>query len=265
MPSLCITNMHHGLKEQLDKLAEKFNNESFIELDPITVPHRFSKLQDIEISAFFSATLAWGQRKSIINNALKLMQAMDHAPHDFVLNHSTSDLNQLKGFVHRTFQFDDLCYFLLFLQHHYRNFPSLENAFADGMGTNDEDTGNGLRYFHGYFFSLTHPIRTLKHVSTPLKNSACKRLNMFLRWMVRHDNSGVDFGLWKGIKMSQLLCPLDVHVQRTAIELGLLERTQADWKACLELTNNLRNFDNNDPVKYDYALFGRSLQLSSKV
>jgi uncharacterized protein (TIGR02757 family) len=256
--------MRPGLKEQLDKLSKQFNCESFIESDPISVPHRFSKLQDIEIAAFFSAILAWGQRKTIIRNALRLMEAMDYAPHDFVVSYHESDLKNLRHFAHRTFQFEDLRYFLHFLQNHYQKHNSLEPAFLLGMKDGDTDMGNALQGFHAYFFSMPHPLRTMKHISSPAKNSACKRLNMFLRWMVRRDQAGVDFGLWNQIRMSQLLCPLDVHVQRTALELGLLNRKQADWKACLELTYNLKIFDPEDPVKYDYALFGRSLLVHAK-
>ncbi len=243
----------------MDYLEKRINNAEFIEGDPVCIPHMFSKLQDREISGLFAALLAWGQRKTIIKNAEKLMQLMDFAPHDFIVHHREQDRQRFEKFVHRTFQFDDLLYFLEFLQFHYKQHPSLETAFSDGMSAKDETVENGLKHFHRYFFSLPHLHRTEKHLQTPERKSACKRLNLYLRWMVRHDNAGVDFGIWKQIKMHQLICPLDVHVHRAAWEMGLLSQKQANWQAALELTQNLKSFDSEDPVRYDYALFGYSM------
>jgi uncharacterized protein (TIGR02757 family) len=248
-----------ALKALLDGMADNWNAPGFIQDDPISIPHRFKRQDDIEIAAFFAATLAWGQRKSIIASTNRLMAAMDEAPADFVRNHTSKDLRTLRAFVHRTFKFEDLACFLRFFQYHYQRHSSLEPAFTASLGASDIHVGEALTGFHNYFFSLPHEPRTRKHVSTPARGSACKRLNMFLRWMVRSDRSGVDFGIWKGILPSQLLCPLDLHVQRAALELGLLTRQQADWKACLELTERLRSLDAVDPVRYDYALFGWSL------
>lgn len=247
------------LKAMLEKLANEWNSPGFIQDDPISIPHRFSRQDDKEIAAFFAATLAWGQRKSIIASTNRLMAAMDEAPADFVRNHTEKDLKPLRNFVHRTFKFEDLACFIRFFQHHYQRHKSLESAFTANLGAGDLHVGEALAGFHDAFFSLPHEPRTRKHVSTPARGSACKRLNMFLRWMVRSDGTGVDFGIWKGISPSQLLCPLDLHVQRAALELGLITRKQADWKACLELTENLRKLEPVDPVRYDFALFGWSL------
>jgi uncharacterized protein (TIGR02757 family) len=188
------------------------------------------------------------------------MELMDQEPHQFIIYHSPHERNRFSHWVHRTFQFDDLLYFLEFLQFHYRQHESLETAFTQTLHTGDKTVENGLIGFHQYFFSLEHLRRTEKHLQTPLRKSACKRLNLYLRWMVRSDDRGVDFGLWKQVKMSQLLCPLDVHVQRAAMATGLLKRKQSDWAACLELTSNLRKLCPEDPVRYDYALFGMSLE-----
>lgn len=249
-----------ALKALLDRFADDWNAPGFIQDDPISIPHRFSQQDDREIAAFFAATLAWGQRKSIIASTNRLMAAMDEAPADFVRNFTAKDLRPLRNFVHRTFQFEDLHCFLRFFRHHYREHTSLETAFTRHLHPGEPHVGSALAGFHDYFFSLPHEARTRKHVSTPQRGSACKRLNMFLRWMVRSDRSGVDFGIWKQISPSQLLCPLDLHVQRAALALGLLERKQADWKACLELSGHLRALDPSDPVRYDYALFGWSLE-----
>lgn len=243
--------MNARLYNLLEQKYRQYNSASFIETDPISIPHRFSKKQDIEIAAFFSATIAWGNRKSIMASANKLMNLMDNAPHDFVLNHQDNDLKNLLEFKHRTFNATDTLYFVEFFKQHYLKHESLEDAFIKPKG---------LACFHDYFFSLEDsPHRTRKHIATPLRGSTCKRLNMFLRWMVRKDKSGVDFGLWKKIKPSQLLIPLDVHVDRTARKLGLIKRKQTDWQTVIELTNNLKQFDANDPVKYDYALFGMGI------
>jgi len=245
------------LKTYLDQCVEQHNQPNFIENDPIQIPHRFSKLQDIEITAFFASMLAWGQRVTIINKVNQLIELMDNAPYDFLVNHEEKDRARFELFKHRTFQPIDCLYFIEFLQQYYQKNETLETAFAQHLKAGDEHTGNALRGFHDLFFSLENaPQRTRKHIATPARKSSCKRLNMFLRWMVRKDEKGVDFGLWENIKMSQLLMPLDVHVDRVARRLGLLERKQRDWKSVLELTENLRRFDENDPVKYDFALFG---------
>ncbi|MCX6351803.1 MAG: TIGR02757 family protein [Bacteroidetes bacterium] len=245
------------LKSFLDEKVTQYNNSSFIEDDPICIPHSFSKLQDIEISGFFAATFAWGQRKTIINKTRELMQLMDNTPHDFILNHSEKDLLPLTHFKHRTFNQTDLFYFIDFFKNYYAKHQSLEDAFAKKLNPKSKNIGEALINFQDVFFSLPqYPERTKKHVATPIRNSSCKRINMFLRWMVRDDKMGVDFGLWKRIKPSQLLCPEDIHVGRVARQLGLLSRTQSDWQATLELTHNLKKLDATDPVKYDFALFG---------
>jgi uncharacterized protein (TIGR02757 family) len=249
--------MPPSIKALLDERAATFNNPAFIESDPIGIPHRFTKLQDIEIAGFWTAMLAWGRRETIIRKASELLQLMGDAPHDFILNHREKDRAAFLDFKHRTFQPTDTLYFLEFLQWFYRNHTTLEAAFLKNASPADEHTGPALTGFHRIFFSLPHaPARTRKHVATPERNSTCKRLNMFLRWMVRHDGRGVDFGLWKNIKPAQLLIPLDVHVERVARSLGLLERKQTDWRAVLELTARLRQLAPQDPVKYDFALFG---------
>lgn len=243
------------LKALLDKKVGVFNSAGFISSDPISVPKKFNKLQDIEIAGFFAAIFAWGQRKTIINKANELMERMDNSPHQFIVQHQDSDLKKLLGFKHRTFNDTDLLYFVHFLKYYYSNFDSLERAFLPKE--EEKDVEQALARFRNEFFSLeTAPHRTKKHVATPLNNSSCKRINMYLRWMVRSDDSGVDFGLWKGIKPSQLFCPLDVHVERVAVELGLLKKQASNWKAVKELTEKLRQFDPVDPVKYDFALFG---------
>lgn len=249
-----------ALKALLDTYAERFNEPGFIELDPISIPHRFSLPQDIEISGLFSALLAWGQRATILKNLTQLMALMDGAPHDFVKNHQAKDRKRFEGFVHRTFNDSDLLYFLTFLQYHYQHHESMENLFTAGMSAKDKDMENGLAHFHRQFFALPHLSRTEKHVSTPERKSACKRMNLFLRWMVRIDKKKVDFGIWRNISPSKLLCPLDVHVHRTALELGLIRRTQADWQTTQELTRALRKLDAEDPVKYDFALFGMGIE-----
>jgi uncharacterized protein (TIGR02757 family) len=248
------------LKALLDDYVERYNEPGFIGLDPISIPHRYSVTQDIEISGLFSALLAWGQRTTILKNLAQLMALMDHAPHDFVKNHQPKDRKPFEGFVHRTFNDADLIYFLTFLQHHYQSHGSMEILFTQGMSAKDKDMEMGLVHFHRNFFSLPHLSRTEKHVSTPERKSACKRMNLFLRWMVRLDNKKVDFGIWRNISPAQLLCPLDVHVHRTALHLGLVERTQADWRTTQELTQALRKLDPLDPVKYDFALFGMSIE-----
>ena len=244
------------LKGLLDEYVDRYNRPDFIPDDPICIPHQFTRLQDIEIAGFWVAMLAWGQRKTIINKANDLLDRMDRAPYDFILNHQEQDRVRFQDYVHRTFQPLDALYFLELLQTHYRQHRSLETAFTQSLAPNAETIETALRGFHEYFFGLPEaPQRTRKHVATPARNSTCKRLNMFLRWMVRQDDRGVDFGLWKQIKPSQLLMPLDVHVDRVARRLGLIDRKQRDWKTVLELSNHLRQYAPEDPVKYDFALF----------
>ena len=245
--------------ELLESKYKEYNEPAFIANDPVSVPHRFTKKQDIEIAAFFAATIAWGNRKAIITSANRFVELMDNAPHDFVINHKEQDLKGFLNFKHRTFNPTDALYFIEFFKEHYAKYDSLEDAFLQDAvkSVNAEPL---LINFHNYFFSLEDaPHRTRKHVATPARGSTCKRMNMFLRWMVRKDKSGVDFGLWKKIKPAQLLIPLDVHVDRTARKLGLIKRKQTDWQAVLELTESLRAFDPKDPVKYDFALFGLSV------
>ena len=246
--------MAQNLKQILDEKALQYNSAEFIESDPICIPHSFSHREDIEISAFLSASIAWGQRKTIIGNARKLMELMDHAPAAFIKGHSSRDRLVFKGFVHRTFNFDDLNFFLSSLQHIYLEKGGLEAVFR--AHPEESNTRQAISRFRKVFFGIEHLRRTEKHVSDPMKNSACKRINMFLRWMVRSDGHGVDFGIWDSIKSSQLSCPLDVHTGNVARSLGLLNRKANDWKAVEELDAALRKFDPKDPVKYDFALFG---------
>ncbi|MCH5599905.1 TIGR02757 family protein [Niabella ginsengisoli] len=254
--------MEHNLKEFLDKKAAQYEQPNFIKDDPICIPHRFTKKQDIEIAGFFAAILAWGNRKSIINSCNRLLMLMDNAPHDFILNFEEADLKPFMSFVHRTFNATDLYHFFNFLQYHYKqpSGNSLETAFSKHLNAKSENIEQALIGFYNLFFDETvfpdYPRRTRKHIATPYKKSACKRLNMFLRWMVRSNEKGVDFGLWKKIKPAQLVCPLDVHVARVAKHFGLLQRPNSDWTAAVELTQHLKQLDANDPVKYDFALFG---------
>jgi len=246
------------LKEFLDKKSDQYNTPDFIGNDPICIPHSFSKKQDIEIMGFFAAIFAWGQRKTIINKCKELAGRMDNSPYDFLMNHKDSDLKRLLDFKHRTFNDTDLLYSIYFLRKHYLAFNSLEEAFFPRADMSVEE---GLNHFQTYFFSYPEaPKRTLKHIPSPVRKSACKRLNMFLRWMVRKDDKGVDFGIWTKVKPKDLICPLDLHVERTARKLNLLQRDKPDWKAAEELTWNLRQLDNSDPVKYDFALFGISIE-----
>ncbi|WP_158800487.1 TIGR02757 family protein [Pedobacter sp. L105] len=251
------------LKDFLDFKVEQYNQPGFITNDPICIPHRFSKKQDIEIAAFFAAILAWGQRKTIINKCTELFQRMDNDPYNFMLQHSDEDLKRLLNFKHRTFNDTDLLYFVSFFKFHYGMSDSLETAFLpDNFGQLDSFTAeHALNHFRTYFFSLPDsPRRTIKHISSPLQKSTCKRLNMFLRWMVRKDKMGVDFGVWNTIHPSDLICPCDVHVDRVARRLNLITRKQADWRTAVELTEELRKFDPQDPVKYDFALFGLGVE-----
>jgi uncharacterized protein (TIGR02757 family) len=269
----------------LEKKVLEYNDPSFIATDPISVPHRFSKKQDIEIAGLFSSIFAWGNRTTIIYKSNELMRAMDDDPYNFIRNHQASDLKRFLKFKHRTFNATDLLYFIHFLQFHYRLSDTLETAFlpesSDGkkrkkqsviilpvekrkkkqpdknISGENEFVKNALSIFYTRFFSLENaPFRTQKHIATPEKNSACKRLNMYLRWMVRKDNRGVDFGIWKEISAADLICPVDLHVARVARSFGLISRKQTDWETAMELTSALRDMDNKDPVKYDFALFG---------
>ena len=244
------------LKEFLDEKYFLYNHKKFIETDPVCIPHQFTKKQDIEIAAFLAATIAWGNRQSIIKNATKLMQLMDFTPYNFVANASPKDIEVFSKFVHRTFNGVDCVFFIQSLQNIYKNNTSLETVFSKGIQPNDETIKNGIISFREDFFSIKHPMRTQKHVSNPLKNSSSKRLCMFLRWMVRNDKMGVDFGIWKNINPSQLCLPLDLHTGNVSRKLGLLKRTQNDWQAVEEVTGLLRKLDSKDPVKYDFALFG---------
>lgn len=259
--------MHYSISNNivqlLNKKVEQYNHIDFIADDPVSIPHQFTKKQDIEIAAFFAATLAWGNRKSIITSCKRLMDLMDNSPYDFIMNMNDDDdiICEIEGFKHRTFNEIDLSYFLDFLRFHYwyKGEASLETAFNKGLQPSDENIENGLNNFYHYFFDEKYfedyPTRTQKHIAAPFKKSACKRLNMFLRWMVRSDKNGVDFGLWKSIKTSQLIMPMDVHVVNVANHLGLITTTKTSWQAAVELTQQFKQLDANDPVKYDYALF----------
>lgn len=290
--------MIQNLKAFLDSKVDQYNRPDFIPNDPVVVPHQFSVKQDIEIMGFFAAMLAWGQRKTIINKCNELSSRMDGKPYDFVRNHKETDLRSLLGFKHRTFNDTDLLYFMHFFKNHYSRYESLEDAFIpkpknhifrheyleesnrntssieissptcyagelsiSAEGTYVDGIESNLNYFRSYFFNLPDfPQRTIKHVSSPAQKSTCKRLNMFLRWMVRKDDKGVDFGIWGKLKPAQLICPCDVHVDRVARKLNLISRKQTDWQTALELTTRLREFDPTDPVKYDFALFGLGIE-----
>ena len=241
------------LQEYFDSLVKKYEGPSFIENDPICVPHSYSSQVDVEISGFFAAIFAWGQRKTIINKSKELMHMMDNAPGDFILHHSVKDLQALSTFKHRTFQYDDLLYFIHFLHHHYTAHKSLESAFVPEDTFTDLESS--LNYFNSIFFSLNHLNRTRKHIPLPASGSTCKRLCMYLRWMVRSNKKGVDFGMWKKITSKDLMMPLDVHVHRIAVQYNLLDEKQRNWKAVKELTQRMKSFDPEDPVRYDFALF----------
>lgn len=254
-----------SLKQWLDEASRHFNQPSFIADDPISVPHRFSKKQDIEIAGLLTAILSWGRRKSIIKGANHLMDLMDSAPFDFIMNHSEKEGRRMSKFVYRTFQPDDLLGLIRSLQLVYQQSESLESAFMDEFSEEMEDVEFALRSFSKRIFNHQDILeRTRKHIPSPERNSGCKRLNMFLRWMVRKDTAGVDFGIWTTIKPNQLIIPLDVHVGNVARKLGLLERDKNDWKAAKMLTDRLKEFDPDDPVKYDFALFGAGV-LGNKI
>lgn len=247
------------LADLLNKAADQYNNPSFIATDPISIPHRFESKPNREIMGFFAAILAWGQRPTIIAKCKELAQRMDNAPADFVMHHQPSDLKALEGFKHRTFNDTDLLHCIAVMNHHYASHDSLEDMFLEDDGS-FVSVKSSLTHFHQRFFSSEYaPQRTRKHFATPQRQSACKRLNMFLRWMVRRDNKGVDFGLWHRIPQSELICPIDLHVERTARALNLISRPKPDWLMAEELTCSLRQFDRTDPVKYDFALFGLSV------
>ncbi len=264
MPQICGIMSHFlpdteiaRVKLLLDAKLAQYNQPGFIETDPIGIPHRYTQKQDVEIMGFFAAVLAWGQRKTIINKCLELERLFQGKPYEFILHHGDDDLKPLVHFKHRTYNATDLLYFVAFLKYHYSQNASLETAFSRHLTPADSHVGKALAGFHADFFSLEDaPHRTKKHIPTPLRGSSCKRLNMYLRWMVRQDDKGVDFGIWTAIKPSQLLCPLDVHVERVARKLGLITQKQTNFNAVLELTANLKRMDANDPVKYDLALFG---------
>ena len=243
------------LKDLLDEKAYQYNQSTFIETDPIQVLKQFSQKENIEIAGFLTATIAWGQRKTIIKNAFQLMELMDNNPYEFLMNTDMSEWQHFQYFKHRTFNGTDCIFFLSSLKNIYENHDGLEQVFTSGF-QKDKTVASALRYFRQVFFEVEHEKRSQKHISNIDKGASAKRLNMFLRWMVRSDSRGVDFGLWKDIPMSDLLLPLDIHTGRQARQLGLLTRKQDDWKAVLEVTDNLRHFDQKDPVKYDFALFG---------
>jgi uncharacterized protein (TIGR02757 family) len=242
------------LKEFLDEKVELYNRPAFIESDPVSIPHLFTKKEDIEISGFLAATIAWGNRKMILRNANRMMQLMGNSPYDFVLNSDVDEYERLSGFVHRTFNSNDFIYFLKALKYIYREKGGLEAIF-NRYQTSDS-LQPAIHELHKLIFELPHSKNTERHVSDPWKGSAAKKINMYLRWMIRNDNKGVDFGLWKSISPSILSCPLDVHSGNVARQLGLLKRKQNDAKAVMELDSVLRRFDADDPVKYDFALFG---------
>lgn len=276
--------MIENLKAFLDAKVAQYNQPGFIVNDPVCIPHLFTKQQDIEIMGFWAATLAWGQRVTIINKCKELIALMDGAPYDFIMNHREPELKKLLQFKHRTFNDIDTLYFIAFFRYHYERFESLEDAFvlpdinkdvmvslsnhgglasslSFGNAQDDSPVTVYLNHFRSYFFSLPDfPHRTKKHVSSPSQKSTCKRLNMFLRWMVRKDNCGVDFGIWNKIKPADLIMPCDLHVDRVARKLNLVIRKQTDWQTAVELTERLREFDPLDPVKYDFALFGLGIE-----
>ena len=249
------------LKSFLDAKVLQYNRPEFIDVDPIVIPHNYTKKEDIEITGFWAAMLSWGQRKTIINKCRTLFELMDNAPHQFITQHKESDLKPFLAFKHRTFNDIDTLYFIDALSRIYKELGSLEEAFLLGIDERKNAIESALIGFHDYFFaSEDAPHRTRKHIATPKRKSACKRLNMFLRWMVRKDAAGVDFGIWKKLSPAELICPCDLHVDRVARNLGLISRRQTDWKMALALTASLRELDPQDPVKYDFALFGLGIE-----
>ncbi len=250
-----MTKSKKSLKAFLDAKVEMYNRPDFIASDPISIPHRFSEKKDREIAGLFAATLAWGQRVTILKNAERLMQWMDFVPYDFIVNYRSSDLKPFASFVHRTFNGDDCLFFIAALREIYSTRPDLESVFVEGL-ERFGDMAGAISHFRTAMLSTDHLPRSRKHLSDPLQGSASKRINMYLRWMVRTDDCGVDFGQWKKISPSKLLCPLDVHSGRTARSLGLLTRLQDDHKAVIELTESLKELNPEDPIAYDFALYG---------
>lgn len=242
------------LKEFLDEKVSHYNRFGFIESDPISVPHRYTRKEDIEIAGLLAATISWGNRKMIVKNGHRMLDLIGESPYDFVMSHKKSQLERFEGYVHRTFNEIDLIYFITALKYIYKEKGGLEMVF--NTHANQDSLQPAIHHFKQVFFEIKHPTRTTKHISDPFKGSAAKKINMYLRWLVRKDKHGVDFGIWKTIKSSQLSCPLDIHSGKIARKLGLLTRTQNDSKAVAELDANLRLLDRNDPVKYDFALFG---------
>ena len=244
------------IKDFLEESYLKYNNRSFIENDPICIPHLFTKKEDIEIAGFLAATIAWGNRRSIITNATKLMNWMDNEPHQFILNHSKKEQKPFENFVHRTFNGKDCIFFLEALKNIYKNHNGLEAAFSNKKNDSDFNLKYNIVNFRDLFLETKHLPRSEKHISSPIKKSSAKRLCMYLRWMVRNDKKGVDFGIWKSISPKELCLPLDVHTGNVSRSLGLLKRTQNDWQAVEEITSVLRELDPKDPIKYDFSLFG---------
>ena len=244
------------LADLLNAYCTKYNTPDFIPFDPLSIPHRFTKKEDIEIAGFFAAMLAWGRRDIIMRSVNKIMELMDEAPHDFIVNHQEIDRKRFMKFVHRTFQPDDMLYFVHFLQWYYGQYGSLELAFCPNI--KKPSMAQRLIYFKQVFFSEEHLHRTRKHVQSPENKSACKRLCLYLRWMVRPGDEGVDFGIWESIKPSELILPVDVHVHRTAMALKLTKINKANWQAAEDITKKMRKLDPNDPSKYDFALFWMS-------
>ncbi len=248
------------IRDLLEEKYLKYNRPDFIENDPVSIPHRFTHPNDIEIAGFFAAILAWGQRKTIIAKCTELMQRMDHAPHEFILHATGRDLRALEGFRHRTFNDFDLLYITAFLKSHYEKHSSLESAFLAQNDPARNVRANLTGFREAFLAGADSKIRTAKHISTPARRSACKRLNMYLRWMVRQDGKGVDFGIWKQLRPSQLVIPCDVHVENTARKLGLTVRPKADWDMAEEITDRLKTLDENDPARFDFALFGMGIE-----
>lgn len=241
-------------------MVVRYNRTDFIPPDPISIPHRFTRKEDIEISGFMTAIISWGQRPVILKNAGRLMELLEEEPHEFLMHSTPKEFRRFMPFVHRTFNGHDCILFLTSLKRIYKHRGGLQEVFTDALQQSDNDMATAIHRVRTLFFGNTIPGRTGKHFADPLANSAAKRINMFLRWMVRRDRMGVDFGLWKNISPALLHSPLDVHSGRVARELGLLTRTQNDWKAVAELTANLRALDPDDPSKYDFALFGAGVE-----
>lgn len=254
---------HKSLKGLLEHFYKKYHQPSFIANDPIQVAYFYKQKEDVEIASFFTTLLAWGNRKQIIRNAKLLMSLMDNKPYDFMVTIKKKDINRFDSFKHRTINGNDIKELLWALHKIYQDHGGLEHLFTDAYKRHN-DIYFALEVFYKTVSSYTQSSHCLKHISNVSKNSAAKRLNLFLRWMIREDDRKVDFGLWKSIPASALYIPLDVHVSNVARKLGLLKRKANNWKAVQELTENLRLFDKNDPIKYDYALFGMGLEKNEK-